>query len=277
MRSIALLLLVLLASCGGGTSPAGGFTAPASQPDATVPAEPGTLRAVPLDGADAPQAMGFLEYLPASYAADGEPSPMLVFLHGAGEAGDGSEASLELVDDLGLPQLIADGDWPAEQPFVVLAPQYGTVYAEGYCGFGDDLAQFLSWAIAEYNADASRVYLAGISCGAIGAWDYLASRGGETVAAAVLVAGHAEWALEEGGCAPLAEVPVWVFHGADDEIVPVMYVEEHVAAIDGCEDVEPAGAELTILADADHLRSVDLVFGRSSEHDVYAWLLGHAR
>lgn len=42
------------------------------------------------------------------------------------------------------------------------------------------------------------MYLTGVSCGAIGIWDYLAAHGGETVVAAVPIAGHAlyAWLLE---------------------------------------------------------------------------------
>src|SRR4029079_6113949 len=33
---------------------------------------------------------GYAEYLPPSYAPDGDPSPLLLFFHGYGETGDGS-------------------------------------------------------------------------------------------------------------------------------------------------------------------------------------------
>ena len=43
------------------------------------------------------------------------------------ETGDGSEAQLRNVlsgPELGIPQMIAAGEWPTERPFVVLMPQY---------------------------------------------------------------------------------------------------------------------------------------------------------
>jgi len=219
--------------------------------------------------------MGYLEYLPTSYVEDGEPSPLLVFLHGGGEAGDGSAEALALVDDLGIAQQIAAGDWPEDLPFVVLAPQYGTEAASGDCTVADELAAFLRHVTLTYNIDGSRLYLTGISCGAIGIWDYLASYGGERVAAAVPIAGHAEWALEEAGCEPLAQVPVWAFHGALDEVVPVVHIEGPMEQIRSCAGVEPAEMELTVFPDADHLGSIDLGYDLSADHDIYAWLLGH--
>jgi predicted esterase len=187
--------------------------------------------------------LGFLEYLPPGYG-DGASRPLLIFLHGSGEAGDGSESALALIDKNGIPQLIAAGDWPADQPFVVLSPQYGTVPAEGKCGIAADVAAFLAFAIQHYEVDAAHVYLTGISCGAIGIWDYLAANSDEVVSAVVSVSGHAQWALEKDGCQPLATVPVWAFHGALDDVVPVEYVGGHVDQIQACDTVEPADVDL---------------------------------
>jgi predicted peptidase len=234
----------------------------------------GPLMARPLGSADGAP-LGYLEYLPPGFG-DGEPRPLLVFLHGTGEAGDGSAAALDLVDELGIPQMIAAGDWPADRPFVVLSPQYGTVPASGKCGIADDVAAFLEFAMQHYEVDGSRVYLTGISCGAIAIWDYLAAHGGEVVAAAVPISGHAMWALEEAGCAPLAEVPVWAFHGALDDTVPVSYVEGQRDEIQACDGAASIEMQLTIYPDADHdawSRTYDL----SAGNDIYAWMLEHRR
>lgn len=217
--------------------------------------------------------LGYLEYLPRGYG-DGEPPPLLIFLHGAGEAGDGSEVALELVDQLGIPQMIAADEWPHDHPFVVLSPQYGP---EDDCEIADDLAAFLDFATQHYEVDTSSVYLTGISCGAIGIWDYLAEHGDEVVAAAIPIAGHAERALEEGGCVPLTEVPVWAFHGGKDETVPVLHIEEPMEEIRACEGAESAEMKLTVYPDADHFdndawsRTYDL----SAGNEIYTWLLEH--
>ena len=232
------------------------------------------MEVVTLESVEGRSPMGYLAHVPPG-GEPGEPSPLLVFLHGAGEAGDGSESSLELVDDLGIPQLIADGAWPADRPFVVLAPQYATAYTESDCDMGDELAGFLDFAIGEYEVDPARVYVTGVSCGAIGVWDYLAGHGGEVVAAAVPIAGHAEWALEEAGCAPLADVPVWAFHGAEDEVVPVVHIEGPMDQIRDCDGAESVEMELTVLPDADHLGSIDPTYDGSAGHDIYAWMLEH--
>ena len=239
---------------------------------ASGPASSGDLVARPLGSVEAAP-LGYLEYLPGGYG-DNQPRPLLVYLHSAGGPGDGSATDLERVEQEPLPQLIAAGDWPAARSFIVLAPQYGIEPAESDCDISADVAAFLGFATQHYEVDPSRVYLTGISCGAIGAWDYLAAHGDEVVAAAVPISGHAEWALAEAGCEPLASVPVWAFHGAQDDVVPTIHIEGSMNQVRACQGAESVEIELTVYPDADHdawTRTYDL----SAGHDIYAWLLRH--
>jgi predicted peptidase len=289
MRFLVGLLVILLAACAGAAQ-----ESPSGEPsvDASVPAEPSVAASV--DAAPSPSAlapsvgvaprplgsmdgapMGYLEHLPADYGT-GEAMPLLVFLHGAGEAGDGSAEALALVDDLGIPQLIAEGQWPDDRPFVVLAPQYATQYADGECNFADDLAAFLEFATQHYEVDPARVYVTGVSCGAIGIWDYFATHAGEgVVAASVTISGHGEWALEEAGCELAAMPPMWAFHGAADDVVPVVHIQGPVEQIGACDGADPDGLELTVYPDADHIEPINSTYDLSSSHDIYAWLLEH--
>ena len=123
------------------------------------------------------------EYLPPGYG-DGSPRPLLVFLHGIDEEADGSEASLASILRLGVPQLIAEGEWPSERPFIVLMPQEPVAKSQR-CDFGPEIDRFLEFAVDRYEIDEARIYLTGISCGAIGIWDYLAETDDNTIAAAV--------------------------------------------------------------------------------------------
>ena len=245
---------------------------PTPTPPASPTAWPEGVVAYPTGSTESP--LGYLEYLPPGYG-DGPPRPLLVFLHGSGEAGRGTEADLELVDANGVPAMIASGDWPDDRPFVVLSPQYGTLPASGKCEIADELAAFIDYAIKHYDVDPARVYLTGISCGAIAIWDYLAETTDNTVAAVVSISGHPSWAMEKAGC-DVPHVPIWMFHGALDDIVPVDFVEEKVDELRSCADPPPNELKLTIYADADHdawTRTYDL----SAGHDTYAWLLKHER
>jgi len=220
--------------------------------------------------------MPYLEYLPPGYG-DGTPRPLLVFMHGVDESADGSEASLGNILGNGIPRTMADGEWPSEHPFVVLMPQEPAAKSS-HCDFGIDIERFLEFAVDHYEIDESRIYLTGISCGAIGVLDYLASSQERRVAATVPIAsapyeGPQQGAKVRGGCA-IASTPTWFFHGALDDIVPVHYAEDAVTDLNACTDPPPKEVKLTVYPDADHdawSRTYDL----SAGHDIFAWLLQH--
>ena len=254
--SVALLLVI--AACG---SPDEGLPGgPSSQRMTLKPA--GSVEGAPL---------GYAEYLPPGYG-DGTNSPLLIFLHGTGENGDGSEAALDRVFKLGVPMLIENDEWTEDRPFIVLMPQYGEDRAQD-CLLADEVDSFLTFAMAHYDVDESRVYLTGVSCGAIGAWDYLAAHEDETVAGAVLVSGHASDAFAQAGCA-LGRVPIWAFHGDADGIVPKRFIVGPITELEACTDPPPVDVELTIYPRVHH-NAWSQTYDLSAGHDIYAWLLGH--
>jgi predicted esterase len=217
--------------------------------------------------------LGYLEYLPPDYG-HGAASPLLVALHGSGQSGPGTAASLGRLYQLGIPPLIRNNQWPDSRPFVVLAPQHDAL-APAVCITPTELANFLSFAVAHYDVDPQRVYLTGLSCGAIGSWNYLAEHAGEIVAAAVLISGGGYGAIDEGGCA-IAGTPIWALHGVRDDVVPVRYDVNSIARLQACTDPLPVDARLTLYPDAGHdawTRTYDL----SAGNDIYSWLLGYTK
>lgn len=257
---LAAAAILVLAGCGGGND---GLRGGPSSERATV------RPAGSVEGAS----LGYAEYLPPGYG-DGKPRPLLVFLHGFDENGDGSRSALGLVSKHGVPSLIEGDDWPDDRPFIVLSPQYGPDLAQD-CRLADAVDSFLRFALDHYDVDEARVYLTGISCGALGGWDYLASHGDEVVAGAVLISGHAVEAFALAGC-DLGRVPVWAFHGAADSIVPKRRIATPIAGLEACTDPPPAEVRLTIYPDADH-DAWSRTYDRSAGHDVYAWLLEQER
>lgn len=217
--------------------------------------------------------LGYAEYLPPGYG-DGDAAPLLVFLHGSDEAGFGTEGALGRLFVHGLPALIQESRWPDDRPFVVLMPQYGTERTQA-CQLGDDIAAFLDFALDHYDIDDTRVYLTGVSCGASGIWYYLAEHGDEVVAAAVPIAGRAARAFSEAGC-ELGRIPLWVFHGEDDDLVPTAGVVPAVTQLQACADPAPMDVRLTVYPGVGH-ESWDQTYDLSAGHDVYAWLLEHRR
>lgn len=248
---------------------------PTASPTSTPFSWPAGVTAHP---ADSGATLGYLEYLPANYDENGESVPLLVFLHGTPEGGDGSPTELPKVLLEGIPKMIADGTWPAELPFIVLAPQYSAFDANGHCTFGDDLDEFLGVVVRSYRVDRTRMYLTGISCGAIGLWDYFATTHDNVIAAAVPISGHPADAMAKAGCA-VATTPTWSFHGALDDIIPVDRLTEQIDRLRACEEAPAGETKLTTYPDAAHgdNNPWDRTFDGSAGNDIYSWLLEHER
>lgn len=207
--------------------------------------------------------LGYWEYLPPNYGA--EPAPLLVFWHGIGEFGNG-DSQLNRVLIHGPPKLISRNEWPNDRPFVALSPQVPA----RRCPNNDEIADFFAFALEEYDIDPNRVYLTGLSCGAIGSWNYLARELDDTpVAAAVLIAGNGTgtgWR----GC-DLARIPIWGFHGDSDGVVGVRGTREPMERLMACP--EPRGEQrLTIYPGVGH-DSWSRTYNGSAGHDIYSWML----
>jgi poly(3-hydroxybutyrate) depolymerase len=244
--------------------------------------------------------LGYGEYLPPDYHDDGL-SPLLVFLHGARESGDGSAEQLTHLAWNAIPRYIAYDGWPDDRPFVVLAPQhrvpddtsaysvcdgvpFGASCASttqhkldhpvdgSVCFTPDEIEDFLTYAVAEYDVDPARVYLTGLSCGAFGGWEYLAEPGGSQVAAAVLVAGEGRPAWDSAGCA-LGDVPVWATHGQFDDVVDP---QGSIVPIEGLQGCGAPDAKLTLFADAGH-DAWSSTYPVGSAIDVFGWMLDFTR
>jgi predicted peptidase len=296
MKLVLVLTALLLTACSAAPTP------PPSGPHSPDPTRAtGRLTPHPLGETDAPA--GYYEYLPPGYG-DGTPKPLLIFLHGFGGNGDGSASQLNNLFDGGPPQLIHNGLWPSDRPFVVLAPQHPAppddpAYApcdqatyEGSCVMmiqhkkghpaggtpcttPAEVERFLTYAVAHYKVDPKHVYLTGLSCGAYAAYEYLAAYGVAKVAAVVAIAGDARPAWASAQC-KLAAVPIWAFHGDADDIVATAGSTELAAHLAKCPIPPGHPSKITTYSGVGHdswTRTYDL----SAGNDIYTWLLGFIR
>jgi predicted peptidase len=267
---IVLVLFSLLCVAACGDDGDGGGVASAGPSSERVTLRPrGSV-----DGAPA----GYLEYVPPGYG-DGKPRPLLLFFHGSGENGDGSEEALDRLRGTGIPGLIRSDRWPERRPFVVLAPQHQGGYGAGgegpLCPDAAEIDAFVDFALKQYDVDRRRVYVTGVSCGAIGAWDYLGTHTNEVVAAAVLIAGDGNSAVGRADCA-LARVPIWAIHGASDGTVSVYGSIRPIRLLRQCADPAPVDLRLTVYPGVGH-DSWAATYDLSAGHDIYAWMLRHRR
>ena len=190
--------------------------------------------------------------LPDGYDADPDQRwPLLLFLHGAGERGD----DLELAATYGP---LYERRAGRELPFVIAVPQV----PDGERWTVGRVAAALDAALGAARIDPSRVYLTGLSMGGFGTWEAI-ERMPERFAAAVPICGGGN----PLGLAAARNVPVWTFHGALDDVVPL------AATMWMVESLREAGgtARLTVYPEAMH----DAWTETYANPEVYDWLLSH--
>jgi predicted peptidase len=239
------------------------------------PAETGFLdRSVRVEG----EAHAYKVYVPPGFDAR-RAWPVILFLHGAGEWGTDNVQQIQL----GLaPALRAH---PERFPVVAVFPQA----PRGQVWLGEQARVALAaldQAIAEFHGDPGRTYLAGLSMGAYGVWE-LAYEDPGRWAAIVAVSGGlvppAGWRglvsarpamLQDpdpyvGTAARLRRIPAWLFHGAEDAVVPVTESRRIVAAL------EQAGAHPRYSEYPGARHNIwDRAFG---DPDLPQWLLAQRR
>lgn len=176
---------------------------------------PSTVRAAedelverPLGSTDAPY--GHLEYVPPGYEAGTQKHPIVVFLHGSGESGDGVSNLFGPMTAHGPGRMIEQGNtYFADGEFLVFVPQSPGSWDH------NQLHNFLGYIAANFRVDPRRVYITGLSMGGGGTWDYAAAHPGR--ASAVLpICG----ASGGGNGMPYVDLPVWAFHAWGDGVVP---------------------------------------------------------
>ncbi|MCP8937548.1 hypothetical protein NK718_03390 [Alsobacter sp. SYSU M60028] len=186
--------------------------------------------------------------------------PAILFLHGKGESGtDGAQTRV------GLPPAILEN--PSAWPFLVVCPQKpdaGTLWPE-WIGL---LHATLEAVEAEFRPDPRRRYLTGLSQGGNGTLT-LAKALPWRFAALAPVCG---WADPMRAGRELADLPVWLFHGLADAVVPASCS----TAIAEClvrDGAGPAGRpRLTLYPGLAH-NSWDAAY---REPELPGWLLSHA-
>ncbi len=192
-------------------------------------------------------------YLPKEYGDDANGWPLIVFLHGSGERG----SDPAILRGRG-PMATVQNE--AKLPAIVVAPQC----LPNRSWQPDAVVHFIEHVASTYHVDRERIYLVGYSMGGFGAWATAAAYP-DLFAAIVPIC---------GGGAPdkakaLADVPVWAFHGAKDDAVPLARSEEIIEAM------RRAGGnpKLTVIPDAGH----GICESTCQRNDLWNWLLNQQR
>lgn len=206
--------------------------------------------------------------------------PVMLYLHGSGSRGDDNRepalnfaAAIESVKD--------------KVDFIVVLPQCGS---DNFWA-SKEMAKYsiaaLDQTVKDFNGDEQRLYLAGFSLGGYGTVHLGAAFPGRFAALMPVAGGvvgerpilpeHREMVLPQieimldspdpykAVAAAIGQTPVWVFHGAKDEVVPVEFSRNIVEALkaDG-----NAGARYTEYENDGHM-----IFSKAfSEAGFFEWL-----
>jgi predicted peptidase len=163
--------------------------------------------------------MNYLLYLPEDYGKDPNKRwPLVIFLHGAGERGD----DINRVKTSPLPKMVEEGK---KFPFILISPQCP---GDSWRTQLTPLTALLDEAQDKYLVDKSRIYVTGLSMGGFGTWAWAPMVANRLAAIAPICGGGSV-----NDARILKNLPIWVFHGADDPFVPVSEAQKMVDAIKG--------------------------------------------
>ena len=224
--------------------------------------------------------IGFYEYKPVDYDANPNTKyPLIIFLHGIGERGDG-QGQLPMVLANAIPKYInqghpmrfyVNGQW---QTFLVLSPQLSQSFGSWETFYVDEM---LKWAKQTMRVDTNRMYLTGLSLGGGGVWKYVTTsvNHARQFAAIAPVCGTCEW----GNVCNIAQanLPVWAFHAQDDGLVGVGCTTGAISMLNSCAPTTPP--LMTIYPQGNHW-IWDMAYDTThawQNPNVYEWFLNQSR
>ena len=187
--------------------------------------------------------------------------PLILFLHGAGERG----SNLSFVAQHGIPKVAAEN---AEFPFIAVSPQCPA--SATWCA--EDLMALLDHVMRKQKVDRRRVYATGLSMGGYAVWSLAVAYprrfaavapicGGSDTVSILLATGHRLRALRT--------LPIWAFHGAQDDLVSP---EESQRMVEAFRRIGNS-PKLTLYSDLGH----DCWTRTYANPELYEWLLSHRR
>jgi predicted peptidase len=207
----------------------------------------------------------YLLFLPKDYdARGGKRWPTIVFLHGSGERG----TNVWRTTIHGPTKFIKTHP---DFPFILITPQC----PKGEKWSDEIVLGILDSVSAKYAVDTNRVYLTGLSMGGYGTWSLATTFPERFAAVAPICGGEGSIGaimslFDKTKGSALKKLPVWAFHGAKDNDVPVQESERMVKLL---KDAGNPNVKLTIYPNAMHNSWTETY----NNPELYEWFLKFSR
>lgn len=241
--------------------------------DSVAETQPATQRAVAAN--INANIQGFYSAVPANYDKTSKPYPLIIFIPGGGQYGNGSTDLPLLLND-GMAQLLDEKTFPINfrvhgqnYSFIVLTPQFA------HFPNPPEVEEFIQYALKHYRIDEARIYMSGLSIGGVVAGDFAALYP-KQIAAILPLAGETQ---NEANIKLIAEnnIPVWDFHSNDD---PQLSIQEAKNFINLLNKYSPAiPPKLTIVTSHSH-DAWNLAIHpdyKESNMNIYEWMLQYSK
>ncbi|HWJ91252.1 MAG TPA: carbohydrate-binding protein, partial [Flavisolibacter sp.] len=229
-----------------------------------------------------PNTNGYYEYLPQGYGTNSSQTyPLILFIHGMGELGDGSPGQLPKLLVTGIAASINVGEMPVSLTvngqtfsFIAISPQFVNWPSP------TDINNVLDYVVSHYRVDINRIYLTGLSMGGGAVWEYAGNNStyANRVAAIVPIAGASWPDYGRSRTIASANLPVWALHNNYDPTCPVSYTNTYVSQINEAPAPNPL-ARKTIFEAYAHDAWTEVYNSHYKENNqtVYQWMLQYAR
>ena len=204
-------------------------------------------------------ALPYVFTAPTDWDPAKESLPLIVFLHGAGERGD---EPTELNKFYGIPRLFTeDPDFHGLRVLTVspLCPNELV-----WNNLTLAVRELIEHVATECNVNRDAITITGCSMGGFGTWEMICAYPALFAAAAPICGGGLSWR-----CRELKEMPLRVFHGGVDSVVPLVYSELMVEAVNRA----GGNATLTVFDGVDHNSWINAY----RDTDVIEWLAAQRR
>lgn len=218
---------------------------------------------------------GYYAAMPATYDQTSKNYPLIIFIPGGGQYGNGA-GDLPLLLNDGMAQLLDEKKFPPSftvngktYSFIVLTPQSSGYPPE------DDIDGFIRYAKKNFRIDSTRVYIAGLSIGGTVTCSVAAKFFNEVTAIVPMSGENNSYDV----CKSIAEnkIPVWAFHNKNDPSIPSDNAGSFIARIN---DYHPAiTPKLTLFNANVHDSWTQAIDPRYKENNmnIYEWMLQYSK